>query len=83
MHKIFKPKHLQRFFPEVKLEELKRPKETELLIRHREGRLAPQRVKVVGDIVLWDSPLEKLVGGAHPDLFEGSCMSPKQSLPAQ
>ncbi len=22
------------------------------------------------DLVLWDSPLEKTVGGAHPDLFE-------------
>ncbi|CAM4570039.1 unnamed protein product [Leuciscus chuanchicus] len=37
---------------------------------HREGRLAPQRVKVVGDLVLWESPLGKTVGGAHPDLCE-------------
>lgn len=26
VHKVIKPKHLQRFFPEVKLEELVRPK---------------------------------------------------------
>lgn len=31
---------------------------------------APQRVKIVGDLVLWESPLGKPVGGAHPDLFE-------------
>ncbi|KAI3365757.1 hypothetical protein L3Q82_000765 [Scortum barcoo] len=37
---------------------------------HREGRLAPQRVKVIGDLVLWEGPLGKTVGGAHPDLFE-------------
>ncbi len=70
VHKVIKPKQLQKFFPEVKLEELVRPKEIELLISHREGRLAPQRVKVVEDLVLWDSPLGKIVGGAHPDLFE-------------
>ncbi len=27
-------------------------------------------MKVVGDLVLWDSYLGKTVGGAHPDLFE-------------
>ena len=42
---------LEKFFPEVKLEEL-RPEEIELLISNSEGRLAPQRVKVVGDLVL-------------------------------
>lgn len=70
MHKVIRPKQLQRFFPEVKPEELVRPKEIELLISHREGRLAPQSVMVVGDLVLWDIPLGKTVGGAHPDLFE-------------
>ena len=50
-------------FPEVKLEELKRPEDIKLLISHREGRLAPQRVKVVGDLILWESPLGKTVGG--------------------
>ncbi len=68
--KVIKPKQLHKFFPEVKLEELVRPKEIELLISHQEGRLAPQRVKVVEDLVLWDSPLGKIVGGAHPGLFE-------------
>lgn len=61
---------LRRFFPEVNPEELRRPEEIELLISYREGRLAPQRLKVVGDLVLWESPLGKTVGGAHPDLFE-------------
>lgn len=59
VHKVIKPKQLQRFFQEVKLEELVRPKEIELIISHQEGGLAPQSVKVVGDLVLWESPLEK------------------------
>lgn len=42
----------------------------ELLISHREGQLAPQRIRVVGDLVLWDGPLGKTVGGTHPKLFE-------------
>lgn len=36
----------------------------------QEERFAPQRVKVIGDLVLWEGPLGKTVGGAHPDLFE-------------
>ena len=70
VQKVIEPEMLQKFFPEVELEELRRPEEVELLISHREGRLAPQRVRVVGDLVLWESPLGKTVGGAHPDLFE-------------
>lgn len=66
MHKVTEPEKLQKFFPEVELKDLKRPEEVELLISHREGRLAPQRVRVVGDLVLWESPLGKTVGGAHP-----------------
>ncbi|XP_049321149.1 uncharacterized protein LOC111193301 [Astyanax mexicanus] len=70
VHRGVTPMQLKRFFPEAELEELKRPEEIELLISHREGKLAPQRVKIVGDLVLWESPLGKIVGGAHPDLFE-------------
>ncbi|XP_038143265.1 uncharacterized protein LOC119784992 [Cyprinodon tularosa] len=70
VHKVIEPERLKEFFPEVELEELRRPKDVELLISHREGRLAPQRKRVVGDLVLWESPLGKTVGGAHPDLFE-------------
>ncbi|XP_054861306.1 uncharacterized protein LOC129347620 [Amphiprion ocellaris] len=70
VHQVIEPEQLKKFFPEVKLEELERPEEVELLISHREGRLAPQRVKVIGDLVLWEGPLGKTVGGAHPDLFE-------------
>lgn len=53
---------LHLFSPDVKLEELKRPAEVELLISHCEGRIPPQRVGVVEDLVLWDSPLGKTVG---------------------
>ncbi|XP_038128813.1 uncharacterized protein LOC119775032 [Cyprinodon tularosa] len=70
VHKVIQPLQLQKFFPDVDLEDLKRPDTIELLISHREGRLAPQRVKVVGDLVLWNSPLGMTVGGAHPDLCE-------------
>lgn len=79
VHQIVKPEQLKRFFPEVNLEELRRPEEIELLISHREGKLAPQRVKVVGDLVLWESPLGKMVGGAHPDLFEQVVMAAHKS----
>lgn len=70
VNQVIKPEKLHKFFPEVKLEELKRPEKVELLISHREGRLAPQRLKVIGDLVLWEGPLGKTVGGAHPDLLE-------------
>ena len=79
VHQVVRPEELRRFFPEVELEELRRPEEIELLISHREGRLAPQRVKVVGDLVLWESPLGKTVGGAHPDLFEEVNMAAHES----
>lgn len=64
------PEQLRKLFPEVDSQELKRPEKIELLISHREGRLAPQRLKIVGDLVLWDSPLGKTVAGAHPELLE-------------
>ena len=70
VHQVIEPEKLKEFFPEVNLKELERPEEVELLISHREGRLAPQRVKIIGDLVLWEGPLGKTVGGAHPDLFE-------------
>lgn len=70
VHQAFQPEKLKSFFPDVQLEDLERPTEVELLISHREGRLAPQRLKVIGDLVLWESPLGKTVGGAHPDLLE-------------
>lgn len=53
VRRVIKPEQLRKFFPETKLEDLKRPESIELLISHREGRLTPQRVKIVGDIVLW------------------------------
>ncbi|KAL1250804.1 hypothetical protein QQF64_018600 [Cirrhinus molitorella] len=70
VHRTVRPEQLRKFFPETSLEDLQRPECIELLISHREGRLAPQRVKVIGDLVLWEGPLGKTVGGAHPDLFE-------------
>ncbi|XP_070403557.1 uncharacterized protein [Nothobranchius furzeri] len=73
------PERLKKFFPDVPLEEFVRPKEINLLISHREGQLAPQRVKAVGDLVLWDGPLGKVVGGAHPELFEECVFSAHMS----
>ena len=70
VHKSVTPQKLQKFFPDVPLHELTRPRGIDLLISHREGRLAPQRIKVTADLVLWDGPLGKTVGGAHPELFE-------------
>lgn len=64
------PEQLQKFFPDVSRGDLVRPTKIDLLISHREGRLVPQPVKIVGDLVLWDGPLGMTVGGTHPDLFE-------------
>ncbi|KAF1380216.1 hypothetical protein PFLUV_G00184520 [Perca fluviatilis] len=64
------PQQLQKIFPDVAAEELVRPENIDLLISHREGRLVPQPFKLEGDLVLWDGPLSKTVGGTHPDLFE-------------
>jgi len=64
------PEQLQKFFPDVATEDLIRPEKIDLLISHREGRLVPQPTKVEGDLVLWDGPLGKTVGGTHPELFE-------------
>ena len=70
VHQVIEPEKLKKFFPEVKLKELERPEEVELLISHREGRPTPQRVKIIGDLLLWKGLLGKTVGGAHSDLFE-------------
>lgn len=75
VHRNITPEQLNNLFPEADLDELKRPDKIELVISHREGRLAPQRLKIVGDLVLLDSPLGKSVAGVHPDLFEMVDMS--------
>lgn len=53
---------LHKLFPDIPIREIARPKEVDLLISHREGKLAPQRIRVIGDLVLWDGPLGKTVG---------------------
>lgn len=61
---------LQKIFPDVAIAELAYPETIDLLISHREGRLVPQPFKREGDLVLWDGPLGKTIGGTHPDPFE-------------
>ncbi len=68
--RVVRSKRLEQFFPEAKPGELARPQKIDLLISTREGRLAPQRLQRVGDLVLWDGPLGKIVSGVHSDLFE-------------
>lgn len=77
--RVVKPEQLKKFFPEIEIDDLRRPENVELLISHREGKLAPQRMKIVGDLVLWEGPLGKTVGGAHPDLFEKVDMTSHKS----
>lgn len=79
VHKPVTPEQLQKFFPDIPLDELARPREIHLLIGHREGQLAPQRIRVIGDLVLWDGPLGKTVGGTHPELFEELTLSAHMS----
>ena len=78
-HKHVTPQQLQKFFPDVSIEELVRPKEIHLLISHREGQLAPQKIRTVGDLILWDGPLGTTVGGCHCELFEELAMSANMS----
>ena len=54
----------------LRADSVTRPTEVQLLISHKEGQLVPQKVCSIGDLVLWDGPLGKTVGGTHPDLFE-------------
>ncbi|KAL3973928.1 GTP-binding protein [Sarotherodon galilaeus] len=79
VHKHVTPSQLQRFFPDIPLDNLVRPKDIHLLISQKEGRLAPQRSRVIGDLVLWDGPLGKTVGGTHPELFEELTASDQSS----
>lgn len=64
------PKALPKIFPDVALHELVRPTKIRLLISYKEGQLVPQKMRAVGDLVLWDGPLGKTVGGSHPNLLE-------------
>lgn len=54
VHKHVTPEQLQKFFPDIPLDELVRPGEINMLISHKEGQLAPHRTRAVGDLVLWD-----------------------------
>nr|XP_017209463.2 uncharacterized protein LOC108181536 [Danio rerio] len=73
------PNQLKKLFPDIPLAELARPKVVDLLISHREGQLAPQRIRIVGDLVLWEGPLGKTIGGTHPELFEDVTVSAYRS----
>lgn len=73
------PQQLLKIFPDVAAAELIRPKTIDLLISHREGRLVPQPLKMKGDLILWDGPLGKTIGGTHPDLFESVDLTFHQS----
>ncbi|KAJ8278530.1 hypothetical protein GJAV_G00088610 [Gymnothorax javanicus] len=70
IHRHVSAKKLQEFFPDVPLSDLVRLREIQLLVSHKEGQLAPQKIRTVGDLVLWDGPMGKTVAGTHPELFE-------------
>ena len=77
---VVEPGRLGRFFPNVKREDLERPRSIELLISAREGSLAPNSMERNGDLVLWDGPLGKTVSGVHPDLFEKVEVTTRNSM---
>ncbi|XP_049606772.1 uncharacterized protein [Syngnathus scovelli] len=79
VHRHVSAGKLQRFFPDIPLSDLTRPKVIQLLISHKEGQLAPQKIRTVGDLVLWDGPLGKTVAGTHPELFEEVTVSARTS----
>lgn len=68
-------KKLQEFFPDIPLSDLARTREIHLLVSHKEGQLVPQKIRAVGDLVLWDRPMGKTVAGTHPELFEAVTVS--------
>lgn len=70
VHSHVPAQKLLKIFPDVPLQDLVRPREIQLLISHKEGQLVPQKVRSIGDLVLWDGPLGKTIGGTHPDIFE-------------
>ena len=78
--RVVDSERLEQFFTDVEPGALARPEEIELLISTREGRLAPERLQRVGDLVLWDGPLGKTVSGTHPDLFEEVEVTARHSL---
>lgn len=57
VHKSVNAQQLEKYFLAVPAEELMRSEEISLLIRHWVGKLPPQRIRVVGDLVLWDGPI--------------------------
>ncbi|XP_056127200.1 uncharacterized protein LOC130104596 [Rhinichthys klamathensis goyatoka] len=79
IHKHVTAKKLQKFFPDVPQNELVRPRQIQLLMSHKEGRLVPQKIRTVGDLVLWDGPLGKTIAGTHPGLFEEATVTAHQS----
>ncbi|KAK7928986.1 hypothetical protein WMY93_005381 [Mugilogobius chulae] len=86
VHKEVEPKKLHSFFPDVQVEDLQRPREIELLISHREGRLAPQREKVVGILCYGTVRLAKqLVVPTQISLsmWKSRHITPKPTLPDQ
>lgn len=79
IHKHVTPKQLENFLPNVPLDEPVRPREIHLHISHRKGQFTPQRIKAVGDLILWEGQLWKTVGGTHPKLFEELTVSAHMS----
>lgn len=75
VHNHVSAQALQKLFPEVPIHELQRPKKIQLLISHKEGQLAPNKLCAVGNLVLWDGPLGKAIGGTHPALFKKMSIS--------
>ncbi len=70
VHRHVPAAKLHKIFPDVPLKDLERPREIHLLISHKEGQLVPQKICSNGDLVLWDGPLGKTIGGTHPDFCE-------------
>ena len=70
IHRHVSAKELQEFFPEIPLSDLARPREIQLLVSHKEGQLAPQKISTVGDLALWDGPMGKRVASSHSELLE-------------
>ena len=70
VNKVPTPESIQKIFPTETIEELTRPRQIDLLIGICEANLLPQIKKITGNLVLFEGPLGKVIGGSHPNIIE-------------
>ena len=70
VHEVPTAESLKKIFPLVPIEELIRPQRVDLLLGMCDASVMPQITMMVGNMVLMEGPLGKVVGGSHPSILE-------------